>query len=167
VNDYTDLAPGSFGKPARFSVEAWVQIDTQKSGLGAHLLVTDALNDGTSDGFTLSIDTSNRPRLFVGRSSSVSATATSSQALTLGTTYHVVGTYDGARVRVYVNGVERASIAYTGGPAYAGGRDLQLGRQVASSNRSLRFLDGRLDEVALYNQALSAATVLNHYNSGK
>jgi hypothetical protein len=42
-----------------------------------------------------------------------------------------------------------------------------LGRQVASSNRSLRFLDGRLDEVALYNQALSAATVLSHYNSGK
>jgi hypothetical protein len=148
-------------------VEAWVRIDTKKSGQGAHWLVTDSLNDGASDGFALSIDTSNRPRLFVGSSGTVRATATSSEALTLGGVYHVVGTYDGARVRVYVNGVERASVAYTGGIAYAGGRDLQLGRQVASSNGSLRFLDGRLDEVALYSQALSAATVLDHYNSGK
>ncbi|HEX6651583.1 MAG TPA: discoidin domain-containing protein, partial [Thermoleophilaceae bacterium] len=167
VNDYVDLAPGGFGTPGQFSVEAWVRIDTKKTGQGAHFLATDSLNDGTSDGFALSIDTSNRPRLFVGSSGSVTATATSSQALTLGTVYHVVGTYDGARVRVYVNGVERASVAYTGGIAYAAGRDLMLGRQFASANGSVRFLDGRLDEVALYSQALSAATVLDHYNSGK
>jgi hypothetical protein len=167
VNDYVDMAPAGFGTPAQLSVEAWVRIDAKKSGQGAHWLVTDSLNDGVSDGFALSVDNSNRPRLFVGRSSTVRATATSSQALAVGTVYHVVGTYDGSTVRVYVNGVERASAAYTGGVAYVAGRDLRLGRQFATTNVSARYLNGRLDEVALYNQALSAATVLSHYNSGK
>jgi hypothetical protein len=166
VNDLVNLAPAPFGTPAQLSVEAWVRIDTRKTSSGRHFLVTDALDDLT-DGFSLLVDTSNRPQLFVGRNSTTNATAVSSVALTLGTTYHVVATYDAATVRVYVNGVERAAVPYTGGVGYSASRDLLLGAQNKATNRSVRWLDGKLDEVALYDRALSPATIQSHYDRGK
>ena len=167
VDDRVELNPASFGTPAALSVEAWVRLDTTKASGQFHFVATDALNDLSADGFSLAVDSANRPLLFVGRSTSQRATATSSAALTPGTTYHLVGTYDGARVKVYVNGVERASVAYTGGIAWNASRDLWLGRQHKSASRVQRFLDGRLDEVALYRSALSAATVQSHFSAGR
>jgi hypothetical protein len=166
ANDFVDLAPGLFGTPAQFSVEAWVRIGSQKSGNGQHFLVTDSSDDLGADGFVLSVDTANRPQLYVGRTATTRTTVTSSAALSIGTTYHVVATYDGAAARIYVNGVQRGSAAYTGGITYSASRDLYLARQQKATNRSVRWLDGTLDEVALYNVALPAATVQAHYDRG-
>jgi hypothetical protein len=115
----------------------------------------------------LSVNATNRPQLFVARSATTRVTATSSQALALGTTYHLVATYDGQRARVYVNGVERASTAYTGGIRWHASRDLLLGRQRKASGGAARWLDGRLDEVALYDVVLAGATVQGHYDRGR
>jgi hypothetical protein len=82
------------------------------------------------------------------------------------TTHHVVGTYDGTAVRIYVDGVQVGTASFTVAVSWAGTRDLRLGRPVSSSSPTL-FLQGTLDEAALYTQALPAATVLAHYNSGK
>jgi hypothetical protein len=161
-----DLAPAAFGTPTRFSVETWVRIDTQKTGAGQHFVVTDGFDD-QNDGFALTIDTLNRPQLTVARNASNRVTAVSSTGLTPGTIYHVVGTYDGATARVYVNGVQRAATAYTGGVSYNTSRDLLVGRQNKATNRASRWLDGTLDEVALYNVALSAGVVQSHYDSGR
>ncbi len=166
VDDYVNLAPGPFGTPAQVSAEAWVRIDQQKATGGYHFLVTDAATD-LSDGFTLAIDSAGRPVFTVANSATTRATAQSSIALAPNTVYHLVGSYDGQVARVYVDGVQRGSAAYTGGIAYAAGRDLQLGRQVAATNRATRFLDGRLDEVAVYSTALSAATVAAHNAAGR
>jgi glucose/arabinose dehydrogenase/PKD repeat protein len=167
VDDFVDLGPGPFGAPTRFSVEAWVRIDRQKTGSGHHFLVTDSFDDLGADGFVLSVNATNQPQLFVARTATTRVTATSSQALAPGTTYHVVATYDGQRARVYVNGVERASVAYTGGITWHASRDLLLGRQRKSSQGAARWLDGRLDEVALYDTALAGATVQGHYDRGR
>jgi large repetitive protein len=167
VNDFVDLAPGPFGAPARFSIEAWVRIDVQKSGTGRHVLVTNSFADLATDGFVLSVDQMNRVQFFLARTGTTKVTTTTSVALTPGTTYHVVGTYDGQRARVYVNGVERASAAYTGGVTWHASRDLLLGRQRNPTQGAARWLDGKLDEVALYDQALAAATVQAHYDRGR
>ena len=167
TNDSVDLAPGPFGTPARFSVEAWVRIGSQKSGSGQHFLVTDSNDDLGADGFVLSVDSANRPQLYVGRTATTRVTVSSSAALSVGTTHHVVGTYDGASARIYVNGIQRGSVAYSGGITYSASRDLYLARQKKSSGRSGRWLDGTLDEVALYDVALPAATVQAHYDRGR
>ena len=166
VNDLVDLSPAPFGTPAQFSLEAWVRLDTRKSGNGLHYLITDA-SDDQNDGFSLIVDTSNRPVFYVARTTSTRAVALSSQALSLGVTYHLVATYDGARARVYVNGVERASVAYTGGITWNASRELYLASQRKSLHRSARWLDGKLDEVALYDRALAADVVQSHYDRGK
>jgi hypothetical protein len=165
VNDLVDMSPTPFGTPAAFSVEAWVRVDTSKSSGSAHFLVTDAQND-ISDGFSLVVDSSNRPVLWVARTSSTRASATG-PALTLGQTAHVVGVYTGTALRLYVNGTLRSTVSYSGGITWASGRDLRLGTQFGPTGRSTRFLDGRLDEVALYRSALTDAQVASHNSAGR
>ncbi|MGH2472486.1 MAG: S8 family serine peptidase [Candidatus Limnocylindria bacterium] len=74
---------------------------------------------------------------------------------------HVVGTYDGATLRIYVNGALRGSAAAAGpleggtGPSYIG----RLGQD--------RYpFTGSLDEVAVFPLVLSAERVQAHYQGG-
>lgn len=67
---------------------------------------------------------------------------------------HVAGTYDGATVRLYINGVQAASTAVTG-PIGTSNGVLRIG------GNSLwgEYFQGRIDEIRVYNRALSAAEI--------
>lgn len=72
-----------------------------------------------------------------------------------GLTHHLAFTYDGAMIRLYINGMESTSAAYTGAlPAAT--QDLYIGR---AEYNGLDAADGRLDEVAIYGTALSATRI--------
>ena len=102
-----------------------------------------------------------------GGGNTVRAQATSSVALAPGTINDVVGTYDGSAVRIYVNGALVGSVSFSGGPTWSGSRDLMLGRKVGTASQATSFLDGILDEAAVYNAALAAGTITAHYNAGR
>jgi hypothetical protein len=102
--------------------------------------------------------------LYDGGSSSYAPIAVSTTTVAVGTTYHVVGTYDGAILRLYVNGVLEGTLARSGtvndssfGGALAGGGWGTLPSPA---------FDGRLDEVAIYGGALTTARVQAHFNAG-
>jgi DNA-binding beta-propeller fold protein YncE len=82
-------------------------------------------------------------------------------AIVVGNTYHVVGTYDGTTQRLYINGTQSVSAALTGAIT-ANTNALYIGSWDGSSE----FYRGTADEVAVYTTALTAAQVLNHYNAG-
>jgi subtilisin len=82
-------------------------------------------------------------------------------ALALGTWSHVVGTFDGATMRIYVNGALAASTALAG-PLAGGSGPVYIGRL----GQSLYPFQGTLDEVAVFPQALSAERVRAHYQGG-
>jgi len=68
--------------------------------------------------------------------------------------YHVVGTYDGAAVNIYVNGVLQESVPATGTiPSFGG--PVYVGQNAYSGS----LLPGDADEVLIYNRALSAAEI--------
>lgn len=74
---------------------------------------------------------------------------------------HVVGTYDGATMRLWVDGVEVAS------RALSGAADQTLaGARIGSWDGHERFFAGAIDEAALYDKALSAAQVAAHAAAG-
>ena len=78
--------------------------------------------------------------------------------------HHIVGTYsvaDGARL--YVNGIQVASIASTGFGAKATAGQVNLFAMDAATTNA--FL-GLIDEVAIYNAVLTPEQILDHYNSG-
>ena len=141
-----------------------------KGAGGFHYLITDAATD-FNDGFSLAVDSSNRAMFVVGYGTTILGTtrgqATSSVTLAPNTTHHVVGTYNGSQVRVYVDGAQAATVSYSTGVSWSGSRDLLLGRKVASASQATSFLDGILDEAAVYNAALAAGTITAHYNAGR
>jgi hypothetical protein len=94
----------------------------------------------------------------------VTATATL-PVVVVGSTYHVVGTYDGVNVRIYVNGVLQGTTAATGAISYASiaGYGIALGNDPSLTDANLQ---GYLDEVAIYAQALSATRIAYHYRQG-
>jgi chitodextrinase len=75
-------------------------------------------------------------------------------ALTANAWSHVAATYDGARIRLYVNGVERASHMATGSIATSPS-PLRLGGNTVWTE----WFAGLLDDVRVYNRALSAAEI--------
>jgi YD repeat-containing protein len=166
VNDWVDLAPAPFGTPAQVSAEAWVRTGSTKAAGGYHFLITNSSNE-FSNGFSLAINQANRATFAVARSAIAVGQATSSVTLAPNTTHHVVGTYNGSQVRIYVDGVQTGSAAFTGAIGWNSGRDLRLGRKVAAAGAATAYLDGVLDEAATYTTALSAATITAHYNAGK
>jgi Concanavalin A-like lectin/glucanases superfamily/Lysyl oxidase len=84
-----------------------------------------------------------------------------SGAVAVGRAYHVVGTYDGAIQRLYVNGVEVAN-APLSGPITTNSKPLDIG----SWSEGSEAFDGTIDEVAVYAGALSAARAAAHWQAG-
>lgn len=71
--------------------------------------------------------------------------------------YHVVGTFDGSEKRLYMNGVLKASSPQKG--TMPSGFDIRISHEYYS-------FDGLIDEVKVYDRALSAREVLVCYEAG-
>jgi len=70
--------------------------------------------------------------------------------------YHLVGTYDGATAKLYVDGVFNSSEALTGDIKQYSGSSLDFGRNSIWSDQNL---DGKVDDTRIWNRALSASEV--------
>jgi glucose/arabinose dehydrogenase/PKD repeat protein len=161
--DSVPLPKAKVGKPGKVSVELWVSPDPAKPPR-VRVLATDA-RSALADGFTLALDAKRRPIFSVGRSARRRGTAVG-RALATRSVHHVVGTYDGKRVRLYVDGSLRSTRRYSGGIAYLRSRKALLGRPALAVRGGPAAFKGRLDEVAIYGSALSAATVARHFRRG-
>ncbi len=145
-----DSAALDFRSP--FSLEAWIKPSRlPSSGSFASVLTKPESYslqfNGSRLEFTV-MQNGTRKRL---------ATPTS---LTAGTTYHVVGTYDGTTQRLYVNGAQVSSAALTGAASVT-----TSGLRIGSWDGNGEFFSGTVDEPAVYGSALSAARVRAHYDA--
>jgi hypothetical protein len=76
--------------------------------------------------------------------------------------HHLVGTYDGASMKIYLDGIEVASRPQTGQMTH-GSDPLYIGR----NSRMDTYFSGTIDEVSIYSEALSADAVLDRFASGR
>ena len=90
----------------------------------------------------------------------VYAEAIGPNALTANTWAHLAATYDGATMRLYVNGGQVASRAQTGAIATST-NPLQIGGDTFYG----QYFAGLIDEVRIYNQALSVAEIQSDMNT--
>jgi hypothetical protein len=67
--------------------------------------------------------------------------------------HHLVGTYDGSVMRLYLDGVEAAAPLFVTGTLGNRGEPLEIGRY--SPNLALCKFVGTVDEVAVYDRALT------------
>jgi hypothetical protein len=175
--DFVQIPDAGALKPAHVSVEAWVRFDSlttpivsQFGSVGLEYIVfkknTRTFN---FEGYALrkQRDNSGIDR-FVFNIGDVTggatvAVATSTSAVTVGEFYHVVGTYDGAQVRLYVNGVLEgqaavaATVDYDTRPIFIG----TSGETVFDGK-----LNGVVDEASIYNRALDDSEIAALYAAG-
>lgn len=76
----------------------------------------------------------------------------------------VVATYDGAKLKLYVDGALNAELAAAGSADIDTPTNLDFG---ADLNVPDDYLQGRLDTCRIYSRALSADEILRDYNAGK
>lgn len=157
VNDWVTIADASdLDLTTGMTLEAWV-FPTATSGVREILIKegsgVDVYNLYARNG-------SGRPEVntFIGGSNRVAQGTTT---LTASTWTHVAGTYDGTTVRLFINGVQVATRAAGGAISTSTGA-LRIG----GSSLWGEFFRGRLDEIRIYNRALSAAEITSDMNTG-
>jgi glucose/arabinose dehydrogenase len=136
------------------TLEAWVYPTTTLSNWKAIL-------QKESDAYFLNGNTSN-DKVGVGGTfaGSCCTVLESPGALPANQWTHVAGTYDGAQLRLYLNGTQVASQARTGSLQVTGS-PLRIG----GNTYSTEFFPGRIDEVRVYNRALSQSEIQTDMNT--
>jgi hypothetical protein len=166
VDDYIGFGDvHDFAGTASFTVEGWFNRTAVGEASTWRVIVAKEPGADPRDGWALAIapNSMGAPQsIYFDRvSASNDDVVVSTTATVAGSWYHFAATYDGATMRIYVNGVLEAStpsalsIPNTTYPLRLGSTD------PAPTNR----FAGRLDEIAIYNVALSAAEVAEHYRS--
>ena len=151
--DTTNL---DFPSNSPMSLELWAYRTGPQTAMN---LVGKAFNAGTpaSINYLLWMDPTNG--LSFGGPSALGGVS-SAQPLPSNTWVHVAATYDGANFNLYTNGTLAAT--GTGLLGAANAADLQIGGVDGGAD-----FQGALDEITLYNRALTAAEVQDIYSAGK
>ena len=90
----------------------------------------------------------------------------SNTALTaVGQWYHIAATYDGASAKIYINGVLDNSRLASGDVSDSTG-NLHIG-YIFRHGVDCKPIDGTIDEIAIYNRALSSEEIKAHYERRK
>ena len=84
----------------------------------------------------------------------------SANTIPLNTWTHLAVTYDGATLRLYVNGTQVSTRAVTGSMPNSTG-----GLRIGGNNVRPEWFSGRIDEVRIYNRALTAAQIQTDMNT--
>lgn len=153
VDDFVEVADDNSLDLVRFTVAAWVNVDVNKNFNGIVNKGFDGLENyellGRSDGsshFTVDfVETGRSFPTFGG--------------LVPGEWIHIATSYDGTAMRGFINGIEVLNFARTGTPEVGVG-PLHIGNEPGTS----RHMDGLIDEVAVFNRALSGSEIESVFN---
>jgi hypothetical protein len=148
----------NFARTGHFSLEAWVA-PSALDGRSRRIFDRFFSRHGRPHEYYLMA--SNRRVSFARVRGSRYETATRTDPLKVGRRYHLVATYDGRTMRLYVNG-ELAADGRSRLRLAKGAAALTVG---AKSGGGYNF-SGTIDDVAVYGTAVSAATVRAHYRAG-
>lgn len=146
---FADIGSSPSFNTERITVAAWVHSATTTADLAAISRFVGADGDWLLDHGSVA-----STYRFLVRIGGVNHLVQSSAGFSVGDWNHLVGTYDGSHLRLYVNGVERAS-APIAGRLVANTTAVRIGNRAANTHH----WNGRIDEVRVFGRALSAAEV--------
>jgi hypothetical protein len=164
INDYVSVAnPFSASQlnGASYSVELWFNPNFSDARMTLVALTTAAghavMLERIEGGYIRFV---NRiPAGIGGSGNDLQSTATAIE----GRWNHVAAVRDGASMRIYLNGAQVASLSNATGNLPA---DLRLTIGRLSDTQGMRYFAGKLDEVAIYNRALTPGEVALHASHG-
>jgi hypothetical protein len=139
------------------SVAAWIKLTGSSTAQSYSIVTKGGGVDGTNTSYILGINSSASPSNFNQLGLYVNGTWTnSSSTITPNVWQHVAATYDGATVRLYINGVAAGSSPLAGSILDRSDPTM-IGRQGTTCN--CNYFQGSIDEARIYNRALTAGEI--------
>jgi hypothetical protein len=160
VSNRVEVPDAGSLKPTQISVAAWVYpTSLPDRATVAGKWTNDSWNDGYGLSHYTAANGTNNINFWVNNYSTNYASTT----LSLNKWTHLVGTYDGASIILYANGVRVNSMAYSTAITHST-HNLFIGEGIGASPYSWA---GKVDDVRVYNRALSAQEVAQLYATGR
>jgi hypothetical protein len=159
VNDVVSIADAAnLDLTSTFTLEAWVRPDTA-TDWSPVVAKNENPESGYGSGYVLFSQGPGKPRGWLANAGATKA-VTGSSALPTNEWSHLAFTSDGTNLRLYVNG------SLVGGPGSAGAvgptaSALEIGHWTYLNT----YFDGRIDELRIYNEALSETQIQVDRNS--
>ncbi len=170
-NASVTMADSAALRPAKLTVETWVRFESvEPASTGASYVYLLSKDLGTGGHFFTSYSFLKERAAGVDyldfRYASLDAEygLQSKTVVSPGVTYHLAATFDGGIAKLYVNGVLEDTISLPGFTLAYDASPLRFG--VAANPVAVNKFQGSLDEVSLYNRALSATEIASIYNAG-
>lgn len=162
-SDWSDL---EFPNLAPYTLEMWIRPDAVPgNGSFALLLAKQGAFGALNDGWDFLLEgTASGAFIEMNRGADEGKGVVKSDvgAIVADVTYYIAATFDGSELRLYINGVvvddDTTSANMTTNSAV-----LSIGRDAGSNNWNF---DGDIDEVAIYDRALTPTEVTEHYEIG-
>ena len=155
VNDFIDTNQSLSSSYTALTLSAWVNYTSISDYSGT--IFGQWIQNNNSGSTILCYTVSNKIQVYLGPSGT---SLTSTTTLTTGTWYNVILRFDGSTMKLYINGTEEASAAFTAINNSA--QNLILGAYSNSAQSGYQsFLNGKIDEVAIFDTALNAGQIYN------
>ena len=142
------------------SVSFWLNLNS----ISGEDYVLDVYDDTSSArGYAISTDTSNKIKFRAWQSPSSFAEVLSSSTLSLNTWYHITMVATQSSASIYINGSLDNSGSLSGFNFYTQ-QSTSIGAiRTSSSSAAVNFLDGKLDQLRIFNKELSSSEVTTLY----
>ena len=162
TDDYVEMADDpAFDITDEITLSAWIKPTAAAQSLYSRI-ISRAPDAGGNEYYALL--TNDSPSNAVGVRINQINTIFSTSIAPTGEWTHVTGTYDGATLKIYFNGeLENSSSLTTTIPTAS--TPIHIGDR--SDDATNRRFEGSIDEVKIYNVALTAEQVRTEYNQGK
>ncbi|MBI2024268.1 LamG domain-containing protein, partial [Candidatus Giovannonibacteria bacterium] len=171
VNDYVRVNDPGAGSvldlPGNFTISAWAKFDAfpDVSPGKYPRIVQKGFAAGDSGTWSLAIDTGGTPDNVVSLAVNGNGFfARGGTSLSINTWYHIVATKNGATATIFINGVQDGSVGtFPSGNIDSNNAAMDFGKSTGNSDGAM---DGLIDDVRIYNRALSAQEISDIYNAG-
>jgi hypothetical protein len=161
TNDYVEINDSSsLNITNQITMEVWIKPSTTINSTNSNMRIIDKQN-----AYYLLFDypgANGRLKLILRIGGSYIDLSSITNNWNAGQWYHIVGTYNGSVMSIYVNGVLENSKSKTGNIENTN-YNLFFGARAVSNIVTNMFFDGVIDEIKIYDKALDFSEVISHY----
>jgi hypothetical protein len=158
-NTDTNLAPDT-----AITVEAWIRATAWAFNIFDGTIVCKHSWSQGEQGYVLRAGGNGQVEFKVATSTSWQGPFSAPGSMNLNTWYHVAGTYDGDSIKVYINGVRQSALYMPSGMIPGLAYPIRIGRLSDPSQSQTRYWTGQIDEVRIWNRALTPTEILDRYD---
>lgn len=158
TNTYLDAGNDSSLSPtSQLSVSAWV--NNTGTGTGSFPCIISNVSSSSNNGGFVLTKNSNKWKFYLDTTGSSGWATAESDATVVSAWQHLCVTWNGSTVIMYLNGQAQTTTASASQIVYNADTETIIGEYAAS------YFQGQIDEIGIFNVALTAQEVQNIYNA--